>query len=98
MTDVTEATPEVRALLDAYREAKADEDAAKVRAAQIRDQIIAAFTEAGADEFTIDGQKAATYLLKRRTGLDQQMLARLAPKALEKARKVTEYRELRLGR
>lgn len=95
---VVEADATVQYLIDRLVEARAAKAEAEQDEKDARAALEEAFSATGAREFTVHGRKAAALVLNRRTGLDQDILRRLAPKALEKARKVTEYHTLRLTR
>lgn len=95
---VVEATPEIEALLMEFRLAKRETAAAKAREDEIKDRVHAAFDGLGASEFTVEGRKIVSRTLSRRTDVDAKIVARLAPKAFEKARKVTEFYKINLAK
>lgn len=95
---VVEATPEIEALLMELRLAKRETAAAKAREDEVKDRVNAAFADLGASEITVEGRKVASRTLKRRTSVDTGLIAKLAPKAFEKARKVTEFYQINLAK
>lgn len=96
---VVEASAEVETLIAAYRLAKADAAAAKVREDKARKALTEAFEAEGAAEFVVGGDRVLVKRsLVRRESLDAETVRRLAPKAFEKARKVSEFYRLTLGK
>ncbi len=95
---IVEADSAVLEALAAYREAKKLEDAAKAAVEKTKKALHEAFDERDARQFTVDGAVAVSRTLVPRTVLDQDLLAKLAPKAFAKARSFTESYRVTLAR
>lgn len=95
---VVEATAEVEALVMEFRMAKRDTVAAKAREDEVKTRLNAAFDALGASQITVEGRKVVSRTLKRQTTIQASVIAKLAPKAFEKARKVTEFYQINLAK
>ena len=95
--NIIEADDEVEAALFEYRTLKAAEDEAKRQTEAARERLTDLFNDRGADTFTLGGVPAVTRTAVRKTTLDKNILARLAPKALEKALKTSTYYRINLS-